>query len=105
MLREHGSAVGAKAGLLTDYYASRSIRAMVLASSGPCLDHLAEQLCLSLKGHCSKLVGGHAEKILVALLLHASTGAVATVSTELEAAIGSDPMAWAKQQLQKHSSL
>ena len=101
MLTEHGTAAGAEAGLLTDYYASRSIRAMVLASSGPCLEHLAEQLCLSLKGCCSKLVGGHAEKILVALLLHASTGSVAAISKEFEATVGSDPVAWAKQQLQK----
>ena len=103
MLTEHKTAAGAEAGLLTDYYVSRSIRAMVLASSGLCLKHLAEQLSLSLKDHCSKLLGGHAEKILVALLLHASPGAVAAVSKELEAAIGSDPVAWADQQLKKHS--
>ena len=78
---------------------------MVLASSGPCLEHLAEQLCLSLKGHCSKLVGGHAEKILIALLLHASTGAMAAVSEELEAAVGSNPVAWADQHLKKLSGL
>ena len=96
-----GEAAGAAEPLLTHYYGSRALRRLLLAAGsdgdeGAAARAFAEQLWQQvLQGQCRALVGGHAEKV-VAALLHCSVGAVEqAVAAELEPLVGGDVQQWA----------
>lgn len=101
-----GKAGGAEAGsaadepLLTHYYASRALRRLLLAAGseggdGAAARAFAERLWQEvLQGQCQHLVGGHAEKV-VAALLHCSVQPVEqAAAAELQPLVGGDVQEW-----------
>jgi pumilio family protein 6 len=86
--------------LLTHYFGSRSLRRLLLAGAGEgpegaAARSFAEQLWQQvLQGQCKHLVGGHAEKVLAALL-HCSVGSVEqAAAAELQGLVGGDVQQW-----------
>jgi len=101
-----GKAGGAEAGgaadepLLTHYYASRALRRLLLAAGsegddGAAARAFAERMWQEvLQGQCQHLVGGHAEKVLAALL-HCSVQPVEqAAAAELQPLVGGDVQEW-----------
>jgi pumilio homology domain family member 6 len=86
--------------LLTDYHASRALRRMLLAGetdgiSGDGARAFAARLWNdALRGHCAALVGGHAAKV-VAALLHCGVPAVQTAAAAELKPVLDDVSAWA----------
>jgi pumilio family protein 6 len=91
---------GAAEPLLTHYFGSRALRRLLLAAGGEgpegdAARAFAEQLWQqALQGQCKHLVGGHAEKVLAALL-HCSVGSVEqAAAAELQGLVGGDVQLW-----------
>ncbi|KAI8470969.1 MAG: pumilio family protein [Monoraphidium minutum] len=96
-----GAAAGGGEPLLTDFFASRALRRLVLASAeaGPGGDGARAFARVlwdgALAGRCSEWVGGHGDKVLAALVACGDEKVAKAAAAELAPLVGGDAAAWA----------